>query len=396
MSETLSINEKDLEEDRFSRFDLLHWWDRDKMANANVLVVGAGALGNEILKNLALLGFRRVVVIDMDDIEASNLSRSVLFRPENLGQPKAATAAKAARSIYEDMVVEPLHANILHEVGLGLFGWADVILGGLDNREARLWINRCAWKMNRPWIDGAIEGLNGVVRTFLPGRPPCYECTLGETDWAILEKRLSCAMLTREQMESGKTPTTPTSSSVIAGMQVQEAVKHIHGLPILDGKGFVFEGLNHTSYVVSYTENHDCMSHETYEAIIELPLPSSELTLDDLLARAQQDLETEQVELNFSRDIIHKLSCPNCGQEDILFRPMGTVSTSEGTCAHCPESPNRIVHRIHKYSGREDFGKRNLDRLGLPVFDVYVARSMERETAYLIAGDRKVVLGPLA
>ncbi len=76
--------------------------------------------------------------------------------------------------------------------------WSDLIIAGLDNREARLWINRAAWKTNRPWVDGAIEGINGVARVFVPGSPPCYECTLGETDWALLERRMSCNLLLAE------------------------------------------------------------------------------------------------------------------------------------------------------------------------------------------------------
>ena len=179
----ITIDQSDLEEDRFSRFRLITWWDQERLRNARILVVGAGALGNELLKNLALLGVGNIIVVDMDDIELSNLSRSVLFTPEDIGRPKAEVAAEATRRIFGECNILPLKANIVYEVGLGLFGWADVILGGLDNREARWAINMAAWKMGRPWIDGAIEGINGVARVFPPGEPPCYECTLGETDW---------------------------------------------------------------------------------------------------------------------------------------------------------------------------------------------------------------------
>src|SRR5215467_1082714 len=223
-------------EDRFSRFRLIGWWDQERLRAARVLVIGAGALGNEILKNLALLGFANIVVVDLDSIETSNLSRSVLYRATDVGRRRA-----------------------------------DVVLAGLDNREARLWINRACWRLNKPWIDGAIEGINGVARVFLPGAPPCYECTLGETDWAILNKRMSCNLLALENEPAGKVATTPTISSIIGGLQVQEAVKLLHGLPVLAGKGFVFEGLNHSSYRVEYTENPDCMSHHTLESLQAVP-----------------------------------------------------------------------------------------------------------------------------
>ena len=214
-----------------------------------------------------------------------------------------------------DAEVQPLTLNVVNDCGLGLFEWSDVIIAGLDNREARLWINRSAWKMNRPWIDGAIEGINGVVRAFLPGTPPCYECTLGEVDWALLERRMSCNLLMLEPAPEGKVPTTPTISSIIAGIQVQEAIKFIHGMPTLASKGYVFEGMNHSSYVVEYTENTDCMSHHTVPEIIHLAETSDEFTLAELRARAQKHLGTEEVVIEFSRDVVQKFVCPACGEE---------------------------------------------------------------------------------
>src|SRR5437588_7323923 len=310
----MRIAEADLREDRFSRLRLIPWWDQSKIANCRLLVVGAGALGNEILKNAALLGFRKVIIVDLDRIEESNLSRTVLFRDTDIGQFKSQTAAKAYSSLAENSQAQPLIANIVNECGLGLFEWSDLILAGLDNREARLWINRCAWKVNRPWIDGAIEGINGVVRVFLPGIAPCYECTLGEVDWALLQKRMSCNLLVLEPTIAGKIPTTPTISSIIAGVQVQEAVKLIHGLPTLASKGYVFEGMNHSSYVVEYTENADCMSHYTVPEIVHLAESSEELTLGTLLARARHELGSHAV-IEFSRDVVQKFVCPACGAE---------------------------------------------------------------------------------
>lgn len=382
------------EDDRFTRFRLIGWWNQEKIRTARVLVIGAGALGNEILKNLALLGFTRIVVVDLDSIDASNLSRSILYRAGDVGKRKADVAAQATREIFPEARVHPITANVVHGLGLGIFGWADLVLAGLDNREARLWINRSCWKMNRPWIDGAIEGINGVARAFLPGTPPCYECTLGETDWEILNKRMSCNLLLLENDTEGKVATTPTISSIIAGLQVQEAVKLLHGLPVLAGRGFIFEGLNHTSYRVEYTENHDCMSHYTFSEVVRLPQTSAELALDQLLAQARRDMGSQEVTLEFSRDVIHKLACPGCGAKEELFAAVGTVAYGRGKCPACGQM--RAVITCHSYSGTEAFGNRTLDQIGLPLFDVFVARSAEREIAYLVAGDEQAVLGPLA
>lgn len=390
----IKVLENDLTEDRFSRFRLINWWNQDKLGAARVLVVGAGALGNEILKNLALLGFGKILVVDLDNIECSNLSRSVLFRPDDIGKSKAGTAAQSVKAIFPEANVHHLDANILYEIGLGVFKWADVILAGLDNREARLWINRCAWKMKRPWIDGAIEGINGVARVFLSGQPPCYECTLGETDWAILERRMSCNLLSRDEMLNGKVATTPTISSIIAGIQVQEAVKLLHGLPVLAGKGLVFEGLNHTSYVVEYTANADCMSHETYENLVAWEQKSSETTMHELFEFAQETLGTKEVSLEFSRDVIHKLICPACKLEDEVFKPVGRITATEGKCPR--DSTMREVVTIHSYTGGESFGSMRLTEIGLPLLDVFVARSGAKELQILLSADAPDVLGPLA
>src|SRR4051812_28927823 len=88
--------------DRFHRFKLIGWWDQARLSRARVVVIGAGALGNEIVKNLSLLGVGNIFIADMDRIENSNLSRSVLYRADDNGNYKATCAAAAAREIYPD------------------------------------------------------------------------------------------------------------------------------------------------------------------------------------------------------------------------------------------------------------------------------------------------------
>jgi molybdopterin/thiamine biosynthesis adenylyltransferase len=390
----MRIAESELREDRFSRLRLIPWWDQSKIANCRLLVVGAGALGNEILKNAALLGFRKVVVVDLDRIEESNLSRTVLYKQKDVGRFKSEVAAQGYRSIADDAEVHSLALNVVNDCGLGLFEWSDLIVAGLDNREARLWINRSAWKVNRPWIDGAIEGINGVVRVFLPGVPPCYECTLGEVDWALLEKRLSCNLLALDPAPEGKVPTTPTISSIIAGIQVQEAVKLIHGLPTLASRGYVFEGMNHTSYVVEYSENSECMSHYTLPEIVHLAESSEQLTLNELRQRAQADLGAGDVVIEFSRDVVQKFVCPTCGAEETKFAPIGSIPFEAARCAK--DGQMRTVVSLHSYAGNDDFGGRRLSELGLPLLDIFTARLGERETGYIPYGDAPLVLGNLA
>ncbi len=339
--------------DRFHRFKLISWWDQQRLKDAKVLVIGAGALGNELLKNLALLGVGNVLVADMDRIENSNLSRSVLYRARDNGELKATAAARATKDIYPDMNCHAFNGNVVYDLGLGVFRWADVILGGLDNREARLAINRACWKLNRPWIDGAIEAIQGTARVFVPDGPaqaaPCYECTMSETDWRLLNLRRSCNLLTREEMQGGKTPTTPTISSIIAGVQSQEAVKLLHGMESFPGKGWVFAGLSADSYQVEFQRKEDCYSHDPIDEVIPLDGGTETLTVRQLLAEARA-LLGETAELELGRDILEKLVCPKCGAAETMFASLGKVSAQLAWCPNCKDV-RRDVQTFHKIRG---------------------------------------------
>ncbi len=384
-------NVDEAREDRFHRFKLIGWWDQERLRNARVLVVGAGALGNEIVKNLALLGVGNLFVIDLDAIEHSNLSRSVMFRARDEGRPKAEVVAEAARDIYPEMNVQWCQGNVVYDLGLGVYRWADVVLGGLDNREARLAINRAAFKLNRPWIDGAIERLDGVARVFSPGGP-CYECTMSKEDWKLLEMRRSCALLTRDQMLMGKVATTPTSASIIAAIQVQEAVKLLHDLDSLCGKGYHFFGLTHDSYVAEYTRKEECYSHDKFDRVLSLGKGASQTQLRALLSHVRAELGADTV-LEFNNDILTALKCRQCATAETVFRSLGKVSEREGRCPACGQA--REPETTSTIYGDERYLDLTFHELGVPLFDIITARSGSDRWHIEFSGDRREVLGPL-
>jgi len=378
-------------EDRFHRFRLIGWWDQEVLAEARVLVVGAGALGNEIVKNLALLGVGNLLIADMDRIENSNLSRSVLYRQGDNGRFKAEAAAQAARDIYPDIAAQPFVGNIVYDLGLGAYHWADVVIGGLDNREARLAINRNCWKTNRPFIDGAIETIQGCARMFTPDGP-CYECTMSEVDWKIVQQRRSCNLLSREEMSAGKTPTTPTISSVIAGVQCQEAIKHLHGLPTIAGKGWFFEGHTADSYTVEYQRKEECYSHDTLDEIISLDQSVHEVTARQLLQQAEQ-IVGQPVELELARDMLENLTCPQCGRCDPMFMSLGQTKSDQAMCPDCT-GVRRDVATFYKIRGDEPFLDRTLADIGTPPFDIVIVRTEDHAIGLELSGDAAGVLGP--
>lgn len=378
------------EEDRYSRLRLIPWWDQERLKNAAVMVVGAGAIGNELIKNLTLLGIGRILVYDMDAIESTNLTRSVLYRAKDVGRYKAEVAAERAKEMNPDVKAKAFIANIIDDVGLGVFRRMDVVLGGLDNREARLSINQSCYKVNRPWIDGAIEALNGFARVFIPGQGACYECTMTETDWMLINKRKSCALLTHEQMAEGKIPTTPTSSSVIAGIQVQELLKLLHAdrnLPTLAGKGYVFNGLTHDSYVVEYQRKEDCMSHDTYETIVEKPWSVKTVTLADILAQIRSELG-ERAVVDFDRDIATRGKC-SCGETAELFTPVHKLKGHMLTCPKC--GAQMTFESIHSLKGEEDFLDKTPYEIGIPPLHIISGRVGMRSTYYEFSADEAEV-----
>lgn len=275
----------EINQSRYSRLEIINWWDQEILSKSKVLVIGCGALGNEIIKNLAMLGVGNIFVVDLDLVEESNLTRSVLFRKGDLGMPKAQVAAIRANEINDEINVKYFNGNVF-EIGLNVFRNMDVVICGLDNREARLFVDRSCWKVNVPWIDGAIEVLSGVARMFIPPDGVDYQSTMSEVDFTLLNKRRSCMLLGLDDIQQGKIPTTPTIASIIAGIQVQEAVKFLHkrqDLILLDGRGFHFNGATNESYIIEYQIDEDSDSRYSINKIVDIKINSGELSIKEAL-----------------------------------------------------------------------------------------------------------------
>jgi molybdopterin/thiamine biosynthesis adenylyltransferase len=377
------------DDDRYSRLRLISWWEQEKLRQAQVLVVGAGALGNEVLKNLALLGVGRIVVIDLDAIEDSNLTRSVLFRARDRGQPKALAAAAAARDINPDVQVRAIRGNVMTDLGLGLFAAMDVVIGCLDNREARLWVNRCCWKVGKPWIDGGIQEISGVVKVFQPPDSACYECAMTENDYRLINLRYSCPLLRREDLLAGKVPTAPTIASMIAGLQVQEALKLLHGMPVKSGGALVFNGVANSFYYTNYQRRDDCLSHEHYGEVVELPLGNN-ATAAELFAAVQSHFPHDaSLALELDRDLVVSLDCAGCGAVREVLRPQQSVAMQEASCA-CGETARPVLR--HVVESHDALANRSLAVLGVPPFDIVRVRGGNAEKFFLLAADRDQAL----
>lgn len=162
--------------------------------HAKILVVGAGGLGCELLKDLALSGFSNIDVIDMDTIDVSNLNRQFLFRKADVGRPKATVAAECVMRRVGGVNIEP-HYCAIQDKDADWYRQFQIIVMGLDSIEARRWLNAMACSLVHmepdaggalvpdmtsviPLVDGGTEGFSGHVRVIYPRISACFECTL--------------------------------------------------------------------------------------------------------------------------------------------------------------------------------------------------------------------------
>ncbi|KAG8655914.1 SUMO-activating enzyme subunit 2 [Manihot esculenta] len=144
---------------------------------AKVLMVGAGGIGCELLKTLALSGFQDIHIIDMDTIEVSNLNRQFLFRQSHVGQSKAKVARDAVLRFRPHISITPYHANVKDsDFNVDFFKQFSVVLNGLDNLDARRHVNRLCLAAEVPLVESGTTGFLGQVTVHVKGKTECYEC----------------------------------------------------------------------------------------------------------------------------------------------------------------------------------------------------------------------------
>ncbi len=375
-------------EDRYARLRLMDGYRREVLAEARVLVVGAGALGNEVLKNLALLGVGYIVIVDFDTIEASNLTRSILFRMDDRGHAKAEVAAERVREINPDVQIIPLHGDITFDVGLGVLQRMNVVIGCLDNRAARLAVNRACWHVGTPWIDGALNVADGSVRVFVPPDGACYECLMTKQDYTLANIRYACPPCT---VMEGVAITTPMSASIIGAMQVQEAVKLLHGLPVQSAQGVVYSAETLRTTHITYPRREDCPAHQSLDldAVTSLPQGVDDLTVGDLLAIAGAQLG-ERVVLVPPDKVVTYWHCPMCDVTEKVYRPYRLVVPGDVACPTC--GTERVFDVAATVGSGDHTRDIPLAQVGIPPLHMVEVRTRRTSAFFELSGDQGRVL----
>ncbi|SMN19648.1 similar to Saccharomyces cerevisiae YDR390C UBA2 Subunit of a heterodimeric nuclear SUMO activating enzyme (E1) with Aos1p [Maudiozyma saulgeensis] len=154
----------------------------NKLRATKCLLIGAGGIGSELLKDLILMEFGEIHLVDLDTIDLSNLNRQFLFRQRDIKQPKSTTAVKAVQGFNNSKLI-PYEGNIMDTTQFPLhwFGEFDIIFNALDNLAARRYVNKMSQFLSIPLLESGTSGFDGYMQPIIPNETECFDCTKKET-----------------------------------------------------------------------------------------------------------------------------------------------------------------------------------------------------------------------
>jgi molybdopterin/thiamine biosynthesis adenylyltransferase len=199
---------------------------QQKIRSASVLLAGAGAIGNEVAKNLAMLGVGRILIADHDTVELSNISRMIFFDHSSLGKNKAEVLARNIQKKYPHVETAAYRGD-LESMPLKAYLDSDVIVSGLDNVISRIYLTQVSRKYSIPLVDGGIMGFTARIQVYIPPDAACPICIFPPKQYSnIVGLRNPCDA----PLEQQTVPSLSTSISLVSSILSQEAIKIIIGL----------------------------------------------------------------------------------------------------------------------------------------------------------------------
>jgi adenylyltransferase/sulfurtransferase len=300
-------------------------FSRERLQSTSIVVVGAGALGNEVAKNLALLGVGQVTIIDHDTVEASNLTRSIMFCGPDIAEhlrrrtPKSQLLAMRVKEVNPDVDARSVVGEVA-DIGLAILRRADLVLTCVDNEMARLETSWMCLRANRILVDaglGLINYSSGQV-TILPGAAgPCYLCRKGAQRRRELLQEMEgredpCWAKSARAHEQGVVATTPLMASAIAALQVEVALRALLETPD-PSKGVSWRLRLHPDPQIesaSFGPSPTCPLHEL-ESVV---MTTRTVAFEDCTAAMLMDAAgIAHPTLRFDWPITIDASCRDCG-----------------------------------------------------------------------------------
>ncbi len=390
--------------DRFAIYKLMAYFREDVVREGKVFCAGAGALGNEVLKNFALLGVGELWLADFDDIDRSNLAKSVLFRQSDIGRPKVEVASERLAEIDPDIRLVPLSADIRYDIGMGVFRRMDVLCSVVDSIDARVGFNRIAAALGKPWLDAGIGELSWRVACWDPQDGVCFECIMD--DAMRYQQHLpyapTCAPLAEAIREMNRQPTSPLAAAMSGAMLAQEALKLLHAarmdeppkeLVMPNSTQYYFGGGDPYLEVQTRRRADDCPGHEHWGEVLEVPeFTAQGTTLRQLIERAAQDLGVAPMacSLRLGFDLIHELYCHQCSWRGEYFYPRRGRQL-DLSCRNCDNEARPDYKRALRVTDR--FADRPLADLGFPKLHIFLIYGGKGRVAVELTGDEEAVMG---
>ena len=154
---------------------------QETLGKSSVLIAGAGGLGSISSLYLAAAGIGHILIADYDHVEKSNLNRQLLHTEASLGIKKVESAESRIKKLNSSIRITPVQKrltadnidSIIDDVDK-----VDIIVDACDNYKTRQVLNQASIRQNIPFVFGGVQGFNGMVSCFVPGRTPCFECII--------------------------------------------------------------------------------------------------------------------------------------------------------------------------------------------------------------------------
>ncbi len=214
------------ESDRYLRHNLIDWFSQHEVSAARIAVVGAGAIGNEVVKNLALLGVGQIDVYDFDTVEIHNLTRSVLLRERDIGTSKAQAVVSHAAELDPNCRLRAFTGDIRDTLNPSALSAYRAVVSAVDNFDARLRLNQLCLLAGVDLVNSAIDSRFVSLEVFAHSQwdVACYECHLPESTYQRMALRYSCGGLLKRAFVEQKVPTTTITASLAGAMAAAAAL----------------------------------------------------------------------------------------------------------------------------------------------------------------------------
>jgi molybdopterin-synthase adenylyltransferase len=213
-----------------------------KLRQATVLVVGVGGLGSPVSIYLACAGVGRLVLVDFESVDLSNLNRQILHWEGDVGEKKVVSGDWKLRRLNSTVDVVPRVTKVTAENAMELLDGVDLVMDCLDNMETRFILNEACFRKEIPFIHGGVRGLMGEVTTIIPGQTPCLECLF------------PCRADRTEPF-----PVFGATAALVASLQVMEAIKLLGGFgELLTGRMIYIDGKEMQFLSIQMKKNQQC------------------------------------------------------------------------------------------------------------------------------------------